>query len=78
MLHERFTANMRRIRENRGLTQQDLADALDVSRPYIAELEAGRHVPTLKIVERVAIGLGVQTETLLGEVPQSFSQKIAG
>jgi putative transcriptional regulator len=74
MLHERFMANMRRIREDRGLTQRELGERMDVSAPYIAELEAGRHTPSLKLAERVAEALGITTETLLGRIPE----KIAG
>ena len=73
-LHERFCANFRRIRKAKRLTQQDVADAMGVSRPYITELESGRHAPNLVLVEKYAEYFGVKPETLLS---RSEAQKKA-
>lgn len=44
------------------ITQQALADAVGVSRPYIAAIEAGRANPSLDLVVRVADRLGIELE----------------
>lgn len=44
------------------ITQQALADAVGVSRPYIAAIEAGRANPSLDLVARVADRLGIDLE----------------
>jgi Predicted transcriptional regulator with C-terminal CBS domains len=72
MLHENFCHNVRRQRESLGLTQHDLAERLEVSRPYIAQVEGGRCVPTLDLVERFAEALGVSGHQLLLP-PKKFS-----
>jgi transcriptional regulator with XRE-family HTH domain len=44
------------------ITQQALANAVGVSRPYIAAIESGRANPSLDLVERIADGLGIQLD----------------
>ena len=44
------------------VTQQELADAVRVSRPYIASIEAGRANPTLDVVERIIRALGLEPD----------------
>lgn len=44
------------------ITQQALADAVGVSRPYIAAIESGRANPSLDLVVRVADRLGIQID----------------
>jgi transcriptional regulator with XRE-family HTH domain len=58
------------------ITQQDLADAVGVSRPYIASIESGRANPSLAVVERIATALGLELDfvarppTTVGRPPQ--------
>lgn len=44
--------NLRRVRELRGLTQQDLADAIRTSQAHIREMESGKHDPRVGTVMR--------------------------
>lgn len=59
---------IRRIRENRGLTQQDLADMLGIPRPAVAQLEAGNR--SLDSVELMKLSkeLGFDPKDLFAEV----------
>ena len=54
-----FTRMCRETRIRLGITQQAVADALGVSRGYIANIEAGRANPTLDQVDRIAAVLGI-------------------
>jgi len=45
--HAGIVRALKRARAEQKLTQQDIADALDVSRPYVVELEATRPVHQL-------------------------------
>jgi transcriptional regulator with XRE-family HTH domain len=54
------------------ITQQELADAVGVSRPYIASIESGRANPSLDVVERIAESLGLQLE-LRGQAPVTLN-----
>ena len=44
--HEAFCAYLRRLRENYGYTQGDVAKALNLSRPQYSALETGRSMLT--------------------------------
>ena len=44
------------------ITQQSLADAVGVSRAYIATIESGRANPTLDLVVRIAERLGIEVD----------------
>lgn len=57
--------NIKRLRERRGLTQQELAETSGVPRPTIANLESGSANPTLAVVLKVAGALGVTVEELV-------------
>ncbi|WBW49406.1 helix-turn-helix transcriptional regulator [Peptoniphilus equinus] len=41
--------NIKYYRQMKGITQQELADKLNVSRQYISEIENGKKLPTVKI-----------------------------
>jgi transcriptional regulator with XRE-family HTH domain len=63
-----LAANLRRLRERRQLTQQDLAERSGVPRPTLAHLESGDANPTLSVLVRVAEALGTSIEELIGRV----------
>lgn len=66
----RLAANLKRLREGRGLSQASLSEESGVPRPTIAHLESGQANPTLSVVLRVAQALGVSVDALVdsGEV----------
>jgi putative transcriptional regulator len=45
---------LEQLRANAGLTQQDLADRVDVSRQTIISLESGRYNPSILLAFRLA------------------------
>ena len=45
---------VRRLREQRGLSQQQLGDALEVSRQTINSIENGRYDPSLPLAFKIA------------------------
>ena len=57
--------NLRRIREERGLSQRALADRAGVVKSTIYEAEAGRHIPRIQTLEKLADALGVSIVDLL-------------
>jgi XRE family transcriptional regulator, regulator of sulfur utilization len=56
---------VRNLRELRGMTQEQLAEAADVSATYIGFVERGDNVPTLTIIIQIASALGVRPSELL-------------
>jgi transcriptional regulator with XRE-family HTH domain len=61
-----LAANLRRLREGRGLSQQAAARLCGMPRPTWASLEAGDANPTLSVLQRAAAALQVSIEELIG------------
>jgi transcriptional regulator with XRE-family HTH domain len=61
-----LAANLRRLREARGLSQQQAAKLAELPRPTWATLESGSANPTLSVLLRVAAALQVPIEELIG------------
>ena len=61
----RFSQNLRRVRCQAGLTQQQLADRLHVTRQSISSWELGRTEPDLQTLTELAEVF--ETDSLLGE-----------
>ena len=51
---------VRELREQRGWTQTQLAEASEMTQPAVARFEAGGTVPTIPVLERLAHALGVE------------------
>lgn len=60
-----FATNLRRLRNAKGLSQDDLAYGAEVSRSYLSQLEKGAFYASLKISGRLADELGVEPAELL-------------
>ena len=57
--------NVRRLREERGWSQEHLAAEVDLHRTYISGIERGVRNPTVKIVAKLADKLEVKAARLL-------------
>ena len=64
-LRDVFAANLRRLRHEKGLSQDDLAYEAEVSRSYLSQLEKGAFYASLKIIGKLAEALGVEPAELL-------------
>jgi transcriptional regulator with XRE-family HTH domain len=58
--------NVKRIRQEKGLTQEQLAELSGFSQKYISGLEQGRRNPTVVSVYELAMALGVGHIELVG------------
>ena len=59
-------AHVRTYRRQAGLTQQDLAQAAEVSRQTIISMETGDYAPSVYLAIKIARILGTTVETLWG------------
>ena len=60
--------NVRRIRQKKGLTQEQFADISGFSQQYISSLEKGRRNPTIITLYELAVSLGVSHVDLVRPV----------
>jgi transcriptional regulator with XRE-family HTH domain len=61
---KRFGANMKRVREEKNMSQGDIFRVTKIERAYISNLEAGKQNPTLETIEKIAGALGVEVSEL--------------
>ena len=53
-MNERIANSLREHRKTAGLTQEELADAMNVSRQTIISIEKGKYVPSLPLAIKLA------------------------
>ena len=56
--------NIKRIRKEKGITQEQLAEACNTATSYIGLMEIYRNVPKLSTIERIASALDVEPQVL--------------
>lgn len=56
---------IKKFRHDIGMTQEDLAEKVGVSRVYIGYVEQGRNTPSLEILEKIAKSLKVKLPDLV-------------
>lgn len=66
-VHEIFAFNLRKYRQEQGLTQEQLALKSGVASEYISRLEVGKRNPTLAIVAKLATTLKVRVQDLFDD-----------
>jgi transcriptional regulator with XRE-family HTH domain len=64
-LREVFARNLRRIRLEKGLSQEALANEAGVDRTYISALERGVYSASITMIEKLAQVLQIEPNILL-------------
>ena len=64
-MSESFAERLRRLRSEKGVTQQQLASMMYINRSSIARWESGLRLPDLALLPRLAKCLGVEVSLLL-------------
>jgi transcriptional regulator with XRE-family HTH domain len=59
--------NVRRLRQQKGLTQEELAFEAEIDLTYMGGIERGRRNPSLLVIVRIAEALSVAPAKLLTE-----------
>jgi transcriptional regulator with XRE-family HTH domain len=62
------------LRARRGISQEQLAEAIDSTNVYISLLESGRRKPSLNATILIAHSLGIQPDTLIRDVNDLLRQ----
>lgn len=58
---------LRRLRQEAGLSQASLGELLDVSRQTVIAIETGRYDPSLKLAMRIARQFGLRVEEMFDD-----------
>src|SRR5690348_9152355 len=64
----------------RGITQEQAADELGISRAYVTKIESGKDKPGRNLLTRLAAWMGVSVDYLLSDTPapdgEDFSDQV--
>jgi transcriptional regulator with XRE-family HTH domain len=60
-----LSGNVRRLRRERNLTQEELAFEAEIDRTYVSQLERCVNNPSLLVLSKIAGALGADVVTLL-------------
>ncbi len=61
---EKLGRKIQNLRKGIGLTQEEFAEKLNISRTHIGHIEQGRKSPSLKLMEKIAKVLRVKVKDI--------------
>lgn len=62
---------IRELRVEKGWSQEELGERCGLDRTYVSGVERGVRNPTLSVIERIAVGLGVTIVELFAKTKGS-------
>lgn len=63
-INKQLGMRIRYLRKNKHLSIEDLALEAGINKNYLSDLERGTRNPTMNVIEKIAISLDVDLETL--------------
>ena len=72
-----FGERLRKLREMRNITQEQLAEKADIARTMIGRYETTDQLPSLDTLVRLADALGTSTDYLLGRTDSPDEQYVS-
>ena len=63
-LRRQFAQRLRELRQQKGMTQEELANASKMSVGFIRSIEQGIHAPSFESIEALAVALSVSIREL--------------
>ncbi|MCH8323349.1 MAG: helix-turn-helix transcriptional regulator [Proteobacteria bacterium] len=64
-IRKQLGLNIKRLRLEKGWSQEDLSFEAKLHRTYISDIERGKRNPTVTVLEKIAIALGTTPDVLL-------------
>ena len=71
-----FADTLKKLRKDKGLSQQELAEKMYVTNVTVSRWESGHRLPDVMMMSRLAEVLGVDVNVLLNAVAQSDDSPI--
>lgn len=72
----KFNENLKYLRKKEGLTQEELAEKLNVSRQSVTKWESGQALPDIEKVKEIAYFFSTSVDSLIGEIESKTENKI--
>lgn len=72
----KFNDNLKYLRKMEGLTQEELAYKLNVSRQSVTKWESGQAVPDIEKIKEIAYMFSVSVDSLIGDIESKSTNKI--
>ena len=64
-IRQRLAANLRKLRLEKGWSQEEFAHRADIHRTYVSDLERAARNPSIDIIEKLALTLSVRAGELV-------------
>ena len=61
----KFSQVLRQLREERGWSQEQLAERADLNRSYVGEVERGNAIPSLITLSKLAAALEIRLSSFI-------------
>jgi transcriptional regulator with XRE-family HTH domain len=77
-IRELLGSNIRAYRNNLGISQEKLAENINMATNYLGLIEGGKKFPSADMIERIAAALGEDTPALFSLTPlrQDWKEQI--
>ena len=63
-LKSKFGQRVKELRKSKGLTQEQLAELINIEPPNVSKMESGLHFPQPEKIEKIANALGMDIKDL--------------
>lgn len=74
---DNFRYVLKRYREEKGLTQQELSDLIGVDVSFVGQMETGKKWPNINMFSRIAYALDIPAAELMRALEMEASESTA-
>ncbi len=71
-VNELFGNAIRTLRKRSGLSQDTLAHRAEIDRTYMSSIERGKKNPTIKVIYKLSVGLGITVSDIVNEFEKNI------
>lgn len=72
----KFNENLKFLRKKEGLTQEELAEKLNVSRQSVTKWESGNAIPDIEKIKEIAYIFSISVDSLIGDIENKIPNKL--
>ena len=72
----KFNENLKYLRKMEGMTQEELAEKINVSRQSVTKWESGQALPDIEKIKELAFMFSVTVDCLIGDIEPKYTNRI--